>query len=52
MEKLEIDKTDFHFATATTTTNYNQLWDTDSEGKVRPLIHAKVRLWNYASSVV
>jgi hypothetical protein len=35
MEKLEIDKTDFHFAIATTTTNYNQLWDTDSEGKVK-----------------
>jgi hypothetical protein len=26
-----------NFPTATTTTNYNQLWDTDSEGKVNLL---------------
>src|ERR1700758_5579513 len=24
------------FPTATTTTNYNYLWDTDSEGKIKP----------------
>jgi hypothetical protein len=29
-------KTLFNFPTATTTTNYNYLWDTDSEGKVKP----------------
>ena len=28
-------KTLSNFPTATTTTNYNYLWDTDSEGKVR-----------------
>ncbi len=30
-------KTLSNFPTATTTTNYNYLWDTDSEGKVTPL---------------
>src|SRR5271163_1083286 len=32
-----------NFSTATTTTNYNYLWDTDSEGKVKPhlrLVHS------------
>jgi len=29
-------KTLSSFPTATTTTNYNYLWDTDSEGKVSP----------------
>jgi hypothetical protein len=28
-------KTLSNFPTATTTTNYNYLWDTDSEGKVK-----------------
>jgi hypothetical protein len=30
-------KTLSNFPTATTTTNYNYLWDTDSEGKVKHL---------------
>jgi arabinan endo-1,5-alpha-L-arabinosidase len=28
--------------TATTTTNYNQLWDTDSEGKVNWMVETKI----------
>ena len=37
MEKAGKQKTLSNFPTATTTTNYNYLWDTDSEGKVTSL---------------
>src|ERR1700692_866120 len=35
MEKQESKSTLSNFPTATTTTNYNPVWDTDSEGKIR-----------------
>src|ERR1700681_2434903 len=34
MEKQESKSTLSNFPTATTTTNYNPVWDTDSEGKI------------------
>src|ERR1700747_3932729 len=33
-------KTLSNFPTATTTTNYNYLWDTDSEGKIKLMRHS------------
>ena len=35
-----------HFSTATTTTNYNKLWDTDSEGKVRISLFQNLKFAN------
>src|ERR1019366_4164751 len=36
MEKQESEKPLSNFPTATTTTKYTQLWDTDSRGKSKP----------------
>jgi hypothetical protein len=38
MEKQESKSTLSNFPTATTTTNYNPVWDTDSEGKIKCLL--------------
>ena len=47
-------KTLSNFPTATTTTNYNYLWDTDSEGKVTFRNHAvtilMLALWGFGRS--
>src|ERR1700749_1614295 len=41
-------KTLSNFPTATTTTNYNYLWDTDSEGKIIS-INVALEIWPFGS---
>src|SRR6202051_2254235 len=38
IEKQESKSTLSNFPTATTTTNYNPVWDTDSEGKITQML--------------
>src|ERR1700688_4130436 len=44
MEKQESKSTLSNFPTATTTTNYNPVWDTDSEGKINHSERTPLRL--------